>query len=262
MRRLACLLPFLALACDDEAAPGSLGVFVYGEEFIEEEIPADVFADGWKVDFAEFLVAVSDVAVGTGATPALSSDTTYILNLAQASGDGHALISGDVPGGRYDDTSFSIAPASGAVAANATAEQVAFMNDNGLSIFVTGRASKDGVEKTFAWRFNSTTNYRACESTAKVDGGTERTVLTIHADHLFYDSLVSEEPDVRFQLFADADADGNHAITLDELAAVDITGLANYQVGNATDVTDLAAFVVAQTATLGHIDGEGHCQTQ
>ncbi len=67
---------------------------------------------------------------------------------------------------------------------------------------------------------------------------------------------------MRFQLFADADADGNHAITLDELAAVDITGLANYQVGNATDVTDLAAFVVAQTATLGHIDGEGHCQTQ
>ncbi len=259
MRRLGCLLCLFAFACDDDPTSGTLSVFAYGEEFIEEEIPAEVFADGWKVDFAEFLVAVSGIAVGTGATPALTSDATYIVNLAQLSGDGHPLVSGEVPGGRYDDTSFSIAPASGAVAANATADQVAFMNDNGLSIYVTGRGSKDGVEKTFAWRFSSATDYSACKSTAKVDGGAARTVLTIHADHLFYDSLVSEAPDVRFQLFAEADTDGNQAITMDELAAVDITGLDNYQVGNATNVTDLAAFVRAQTATLGHIDGEGHC---
>jgi len=39
-------------------------------------------------------------------------------------------------------------------------------------------------------------------------------------------------------------------------------GLGSGHLGLVCDVTDLAAFVVAQTATLGHIDGEGHCQTQ
>jgi hypothetical protein len=201
------------------------------------------------------------VVTNTDADAALGSNATYIVDLAQFSGDGHALVSDEVAGGRYDDTKFTIGPATNGIAANATADQVAFMNDNALSIFVTGRATKDGVEKTFAWRFDTTTRYTACESTAKVDGKAARTVLTIHADHFFYDSLVSEEPDVRFQLFADADTDGNNAITMEELAAVDITGLDNYQVGNATNVTDLAAFVRAQTATLGHIDGEGHCTT-
>lgn len=263
MKRLACVLPLFALACgDDAAAPGTLGVYAYGEEFIEDGIPADVFADGWKVEFAEFLIAISGVVVtNTKADAALGAASTFIVDLAQFSGDGHLLVSGEVPGGRYDDTKFTVAPALGAVAANATPDQVAFMNDNALSIFVTGRATKGAVEKTFAWRFTSTTRYTECESTAKVDGDAARTVLTIHADHLFYDSLVSTEPDVRFQLFADADLDGNHAITMEELAAVDITGLDNYQVGNDTDVTDLAAFLVAHTATLGHIDGEGHCHT-
>src|SRR5690606_24621185 len=34
---------------------GTLEVSVYGEEFIEETIPADAFVDGWTVTFDKFL---------------------------------------------------------------------------------------------------------------------------------------------------------------------------------------------------------------
>ena len=36
--------------------------------------------------------------------------------------------------------------------------------------------------------------------------------------------------------------------------------LANYQVGS-TDIMDLWHFIEHQTTTIGHIDGEGHCET-
>ena len=47
-------------------------------------------------------------------------------------------------------------------------------------------------------------------------------------------------------------------MTQAELAAVDLRPLENYQVGS-TDITDLWRFIEQQTTTLGHIDGEGHC---
>jgi hypothetical protein len=42
------------------------------------------------------------------------------------------------------------------------------------------------------------------------------------------------------------------------VAEGDVDGGA-YGVGNATDVTDLWAFIDRQASTVGHIDGEGYC---
>ena len=60
-------------------------------------------------------------------------------------------------------------------------------------------------------------------------------------------------------LVAAADADADGVITQVELAALDITTQARYQVGS-RDITDLWGYISAQTATVGHIDGEGHCE--
>ena len=79
--------------------------------------------------------------------------------------------------------------------------------------------------------------------------------MTVHADHLFYDSLVSEEPELRFDALAAADTDMNDQITEAELAAA---GVGSYDVGN-EDVDDLWSWLVAHSRTLGHVDGEGHC---
>ena len=125
---------------------------------------------------------------------------------------------------------------------------------------VEGTATKGADTKSFSWVFDEPTRYVECETTTAVsDGGSATFQITVHADHLLYDSLVSEEPQVLFQALADADADadadGN--ITQAELAATDIGA---YDPGSEDGVDDLWAWLVAQTRTLGHVDGEGHCR--
>ena len=265
LRIAMCLLVLAASACGDNITgplPGTLDVRIYGEAFIEEGIPADVFADGWSLRFDSFLVSVGEVsAMAAGSdTPALEDEAYRIFDLAEASGgDGFLVLSGDVPGGAYDDIAYRIAGSSQAVAGNATAADVAFMNENGYAIYAAGQATRGDEARTFAWGFTTGTTYRRCRSVAAVDGGSASSVLTIHADHLFYDDLVSEEPSVRFDAIAGADGDGDGDITADERGAVDITGFERYQVGS-FDVEDLWTFVDHQVSTVGHIDGEGHCE--
>ena len=114
--------------------------------------------------------------------------------------------------------------------------------------------------KTFHWVFDHTTTYHGCETTTSVeDGGTSTFQITVHADHLFYDSLVSEEPDLLFGALADADEDGDGEITEEELSEADIGA---YDPGSEDGIDDLWAFLNAQAKTLGHVDGEGHCHAE
>lgn len=260
--KAACCLA-LFTACDAGGGEGELAVQIYGEEFIEEGIPADEFADGWAVTFDSFLISVGEVGVAeAGATAAIDEPKFQIFDLAVASsGAGQQVAAATVPGGAYDDTRYFVAPSADAVAGNASAADVALMNDGGYSVYVAGSATKDGATKTFAWGFTTRTRYEACESKAVVDPAAPASVqLTIHGDHLFYDDLFSETPSVRFDLIADADADADGAITQAELQAVDLRPLDNYQVGS-TDIIDLWRFIEYLTSTLGHIDGEGHCES-
>lgn len=265
LRTIALAFVSCLAACggDDGGEPGTLTVAIYGEELIEEGIPADVFVDGWSVEFDRFLVRVGEVSAAAGQDDSAIDEPGYrVFDLARPSGGaGFEVISAEVPGGAYDHISYRIAGGAEASAGNASADDVTLMTDGGLAVYAEGTARKGEVEKRFAWPFSSPTRYSHCAGTAVIDGDAARTVLTIHADHLFYDDLVSSEPGVAFDLIAAADdeGDGDGEITPDELAAVDITGEDRYQVGNQTEVEDLWAFIDAQTATLGHIDGEGHC---
>ena len=81
---LALLVPALAAGCG-EAAPGTVEVDVYGEDFIEEGIPAEEFADGWAVTFDTFLVTIGEVAVTAGhGAPALSEPAPAGVRSGQA----------------------------------------------------------------------------------------------------------------------------------------------------------------------------------
>jgi hypothetical protein len=226
-----------------DAGPGTLTVTVYGEEYIEEEIPASVFADGWQVSFDKFLVSLGEVTVADGeAAPAFDVAAYRIYDLTRPSaGAGVVVDSAEVAGGVYDRAGYRIAPAISASAANADAADVTWMVDEELSVHVEGSASKGAVTKTFAWSFAG---------------------ATIHGDHLFYDDLVSTEPNVAFDVLAQADDDGDAdgEITQAELETFALATLERYQVGS-LDIEDLWHFVEFQTTTLGHIDGEGHCHT-
>ena len=98
-----------------------------------------------------------------------------------------------------------------------------------------------------------------------IDGNNVVMQTTVHADHMFYDDAVSDEPNVAFEIFAAADANADNAITLDELAVKDIRAESRYQVGSTRDVqgneiTNLRQYLEHQATTVGHINGEGHCE--
>ncbi|HLU66666.1 MAG TPA: hypothetical protein VKZ63_10345 [Kofleriaceae bacterium] len=253
----------LGAACGgDDLAGGALSVRVHGEAFAEEGIPADVFVDGWAVTFDRVLIALGDVTAAAGHEPvALEAPEVRIWDLAASSGGaGFEVASAEVPGGAYDHIAFRVAPAADATAGNASAEDVELMTGGGLSLYVEGAAERGGERKSFRWGFSGATSYRHCEGTAVIDGGPATTTLTMHLDHLFYDDLVAAEPNVAFDLIAAADDAGDRdgEVTALELAAVDLATEERYQVGS-TGVEDLWSFIDHQTATIGHIDGEGHC---
>ena len=252
---LICLLP----ACDSaDAEPGELRITMYGEDFIEDRVPADEVIDGWEVVFSKFLVAAHDIEARGGE----KLPGSFVMDLRPSSGgEGHDLGVIEMSSGPVGTVGFRVAPAASDATGNASAADITTMAEQGLSVWVTGTATKGDATLTFDWGFATDTHYTPCETVADVpEGGEGVSQLTIHSDHLFYDDLDSGEPNVAFDIIASADADGDMVITQEELAAVDITGETRYQVGS-RDITDLWSFIVAQTETLGHIDGEGHCET-
>ena len=280
MQRFGMMLVGLALglaACaDDSSGAGRLELTLWGEAFIEEEIPAasgaesEGFVDGWSLRFSRFLVAVGEVRVEDhDGTVAIDEPVVRIYDLHQPGPHLMAAFE-EVGAQRWPLFSFVIAPPSvEAEPGNATADDMALMVDNGFSVYVEGEASSgEGETYSFAWGFDRATRYHDChhhddfgEGVVVPNGGVESAEITIHGDHLFYDDLQSPDTVLRFDALAAADADGDRVITLEELELVDLTTLTEgtYGTGGVGTVEDLRAFVTALTRTLGHWRGEGHC---
>lgn len=215
---------------DDEVAAGELVVAVYGEEFVEEGISAEEMNDGWSVSFERFNVVVEEVTV---AGVSASSNDPIDLTVA-SSGAGHRVATLEVPEGSHTGSSYRLG-----------------------RINVRGSATKGSDTKRFDWSFDETAQYTACETVTEVSSNTPgRFEVTVHADHLFYDSLVSSEPQVLFQALADADLDGDGEIVEAELKS---TGIGGYDPGSEGGIDDMWGWLIAQTTSLGHVDGEGHC---
>lgn len=221
------------LGCSDDddggGAPGTVVVVAYGEDFVESGVAADDMDDGWAIDFERFELWARDITLDRSR----SSEPGPVDLTEPSGGAGHELVSLEVPPGVYTAPAFTLS-----------------------RLEVRGRATREGVTKTFAWSFESPIRYTRCETTLTVpSGGAVTFQITVHADHLFYDSLVSEEPRLLFGPLALADADDDGTLTRAELEASDIGAL---DPGNA-DIDELWSWLSAQASTLGHVDGEGHC---
>lgn len=217
-----------SIACADEGA-GELEVRAWGEDFIEVGIPSEGFSDGWTVEFSRFEVTLGSISI---AGQELADPEP--IDLSQPSGGrGQLLGSVAVPAGEYDDAAFEL---------------------GGLQ--VEGVASKDGTSKSFAWSFPLIVYYSECETSTTVRAGeVGEFQITVHADHLFHDSLVADEPALRFDALAAADSDSDGVITMQELSAAD---LGSYDPGN-VDVDNLAGFLELLATTTMHANGEAHC---
>jgi len=96
------------------------------------------------------------------------------------------------------------------------------------SVYVRGRAARGAVTKRFEWSFRLGFNLHDCvaagntglASVVTLRGGAVLPIgLILHGEELFRDRLNDDSP-LRFDAMAEADADGDQTITLEELASV------------------------------------------
>lgn len=265
MRTTTIIATTLGLAAC--ASPGSVAVSIWGEEFIEQKIPAADVEDGWEISFSKFLVVVGELEVA-------SSDGDVGAEFAKAKvfdvhqpGPTEVVRLENVLDRDWDAVSYAIAPSTSPEAGNASAEDVERMKANGWSVYLEGTATKGAVTKTLKWGFTTNTLYEQCgphegdKGLTVPSGGEAKVQLTIHADHLFYDDLQDPDAKMRFDAMATADKNDDGEVTLAELAAVPLSSLplGTYGTGSVANVDDLQAFVTTLLRTIGHFQGEGEC---
>lgn len=275
MKRFAGLALLFFLGCSSDDEKGNVRFTTYGEDFIEHEIPASEVEDGWTIAYDRFLVVFHDIEVAEreGASPTVTMAGSKVFN-QKVAGDKTIADFPDLPAKAYTHVSYRIAPATNEteLGQGATEDDKAWMVSNGYGVYVEGKATKGDRSKSFKWGFSLDTLYDRCKGMVSgkdtdgvvvTNGGTDVVELTIHGDHLYYDDLQSKDAKVRFENIANADANDDGEVTLDELAQVKLAAIpaenGPYGVGSAAHVNDLRAFVEALSRTVGHFRGEGEC---
>lgn len=275
-------------ACSDTAGTGTVKFTTWGEEFIENQIPAveseGGFSDGWSVKYSKFLVVFHNITVAdaAGNVAAKLDVPRFVDNVKPGVKD---LISFPaIDAKAYSKVSYEIKPAvaNAVVIGGADPADLTMMVANGYSVYVEGTATKADpanasatVTKTFHWGLKTQTVYSDCHSAEEQGISTEGIVvtnnqtdtseLTTHGDHFFYDSLQSGDNArptlLRFAEKAAADdlpiGNNDGEITLAELCAkpidpalYNLSGLPGSTVGD---------FVISLARTVGHFRGEGEC---
>ena len=278
LRRAAAIaFVFAAAGCgnDDPTGYGGTGRVEFttsGGIFVEREIPpsdADEpgFSDGWSVAYTKFLVNFDDLQL-------LSPNDGYLgtaPRLLDLKIQGKKLIKAfDVVAKGYSDVNYAILPvtAESELAEGVAEEDKQSMLDAGYALWVEGVAGKADRIKLFSWGFALNTLYQRCHAEgAASDIGlavpndtSVEAELTIHGDRLFYDRL---EPGsavmttLRFDAIAEADADDDGLVTLEELDASPLD-LNRYAV-EALEAATLGDFVRELARGLGHFNGNGEC---
>lgn len=245
----------LILGC---AGEGEWSFEAYGQDFIAVEIPAEEFDDGCSVSFSTFAVRYTGLTLLTGDGAVVAEiPGSFAVDLA-VEDVAHTLGSAAVPAQRYTVAGYQIAAGGIETNINLTDEDLSEMDSGQLSYLVRGEISCPSASVVVDWAF-ATSAQHECEpdDLAIPAGGVDTTESTLHADHLFYNSL-AEHSEVLGEPIVQADADGDGQVTREELAAVSLADL-GYSVGSFTGIYDLDAFLEVQMTTLGHVDGEGHC---
>jgi len=256
------------------AGKGTAAFTTWGEDFIETEIPATVFVDGWSVKYAKYLVTFREITVAdkSGAVAA-KMPKGKVFDMTKK-GIKSIITFPNIDAKNWDHVSYQVGPPSadadlgdGVVEADR-----ALLVTNNASVHVEGTATKGAVAKTFEWDFGAGTLFDRCEGEKDgkksegvviTNGGTDEVQLTIHGDHLFYDDLQATNAKVRWEAISLADADADGKITLDELDKVKLVSIpaeqGGYGTGAADGINTLKDFVTALSHTIGHYRGEGEC---
>ncbi|HKU36813.1 MAG TPA: hypothetical protein VJR89_01665, partial [Polyangiales bacterium] len=185
----------------------------------------------------------------------------------------------DVPARRWDRVGYRYAPPSDSTekAGDVDDADLETMLQEGYSLYIEARAHKGERTVALAFGFAFEVDMTDCENGAD---GTDGVVvannarnlaqITVHLDHLFFDSFAVDDAALRFDAMA-AVAPASGPLTLDDLARQDnlsdVRDAAGkplelaYDPGSAFEPVprNLADYVTAAATTTGHWNGEGHC---
>lgn len=250
---------------------GQLSLTTWGEDFIEQEIPAAMFEDGFTVKYTKFLVVLKDFTLATKTGKQGPSPSSALVVDLTKPGPLELRAFTDLEAIKWDEVGYGLGPSTSAVGAGAvSAADVEALTSGGNALWLEGSLSMGGTVKTFSWKFDTDTHYGNCtspdygEGVTVPTGGAVTVELTIHGDHLWYDDLQSPTAKLRGTAIAAADANADGVITQQELAAVQLTTLplGQYGTGGASGVKTLNDFVRELSRTVGHYRGEGECEAR
>lgn len=237
---LALLAPLavvssLALSClpgDTRPPPESVYVTAEPGEALRAGFET---ADGWQITFGRLVLAVGNVDFeweDTTCTSYAEANYDRLFDFAVAGREKVGTVYGIGTCNvefRLRRPSFDVLLGPGV-----TAEDVAFMRrratdrfveDEGVSVIAVGSAARGDERRNFKWLFRQSYDLTNCADgsggyTTKVElteGAASELRLEVRGEELFRASA-DDSAELRFQPLADADADGDLSITLDELS--------------------------------------------
>ncbi|MCC6215843.1 MAG: hypothetical protein IT376_13345 [Polyangiaceae bacterium] len=275
-----------ACGADDSLGTGTLEVVVTGEDAAKTGFPFEedgeriALADDWTIVFSQVLLSIGELEVtGSGGDTAVASTDRWIVDLH--AGDPSLGRYGGLPARRWEQLGFVIPRAAtgarlGDAVSTAAGEQ---MIAAGATHLLTGTATRGSTSVGFELVLVNPTRSSSCTNGADgkqgvviANGGAAEVEITIHLDHLFWDSLGSEEARLRFDAWAGADAlgDADGRVTTDELALQPLSDLKGadgtsplgvvYDSGSVPLAAQhLGAFVGASASSMAHLNGDGLC---
>lgn len=201
--------------------------------------------DGWHISFERLLVGIGDARLGARGSGVGNIDDAVCTSYANAKYErlfdvtvgGRQTLSHIYGLGTCGVSFIVIVPWWGStpLGAGVSAQDLEFMRDSAhptaetnraRSVHVRGQATRGTTTKRFEWSFGVGYLLRGCVGAGDV-GFASDVVLTsgaelplpvvVRGEVLFRERFSGESP-LRFDALADADADGDHMITLEELA--------------------------------------------
>jgi len=283
--------PFLSIvclavgACASESGEGTLSIRISGEEAAQSGYPVGegedqiALADGWTLEFHKVIVSLTHFSLATedGEDATLEVDPV-VVDLHQGTPelwrfDGLAAQRWEEVGYRY-----SKPRADARVVNDVSDEDLELMQDEGYSLLIEATARSDRRDVELKWGFPLAIDVLHCQNgldgtdgIVVRDNAVTNGEITVHLDHLFFDSYATEEPNLRFDAMAEMTPDGRPLMLgalrgQDNLS--DLKSLTGKPLGLAYDPgsafhpvpTNLEEYVIAAAETTGHWNGEGHCE--
>ena len=274
-----------ALGACGSGGPGNATVFVEPESTITDGLTPGTtledIKDGWTVRYTKFVIVLGNLHAARSADAGTVERDSRIQVIDLRNLPQTGLILADWKGitaERWDKFGYDQAYAT-ATAVQADGTSTADFNAMvaaGNSLWMAGTITKDTRTVSFDWPIKSGVAWSDCgqemgdKGFAVPAGGTVQVKATIHGDHPWFNNFPegAEITDRLAEWVATVDtmtgADG--MVSVDDLKAVAASAVfpaPTYSLSNqlGDPISTAYDWVVTQSRTIGHQDGEGECAT-